>query len=129
MDVKKKAQQKKAAKAKAAREAEASRPGGEVGADGLTYKQRQNRKRAEKKKRKNGYVVQFEKVKLGTITAWGGNISCKCLQHKKCTLPAYKMTEVGTDDMLIRWLLQGVSLKGKKRFTSKSHQLQWKGLD
>ena len=61
VDVKKKAQQKKAAKAKAAREAEASRPGGEVGADGLTYKQRQNRKRAEKKKQERELIEQLKK--------------------------------------------------------------------
>eukprot|EP01052_Picozoa_sp_SAG31_P005869 SAG31_NODE_265_length_18823_cov_5.968863_3_plen_70_part_00 len=61
MDVKKKAQMKRIAKAKAAEEAEASRPGGEVGADGLTYKQRQNRRRAEKKKQEKELVEKLRR--------------------------------------------------------------------
>ena len=52
-----------AVKVKAAKEAEKNRPAGAVGEDGLTYKQRQNRKRAEKKKAERDTVNQVPEAR------------------------------------------------------------------
>lgn len=74
IDTKKRADMKKAVKVKAAKEAEKNRPAGAVGEDGLTYKQRQNRKRAEKKKAERDTVNQLKKQAnkpTGTFTQGG----------------------------------------------------------
>ena len=39
----------------------------------------------------NGYRVTFKKKPVGRITAWRDNLSCNCLLHAKCTLPASKI--------------------------------------
>ena len=85
-----------------------------------------NDERLSKKKIKNGYQVYVGDVKVGQVTTWARGIACKCFLHGgTCRLPALRFEDVDTDDVIISWLLKGLSTRLKVRLTATQHVSKW----
>jgi hypothetical protein len=69
----------------------------------------------------NGYKVKFGGREIGKITAWNTNISCQCLVHAKCRLPAKMIQNFDTDNVLINWLLCAVDMNAVDRLNREEH--------
>ena len=78
-----------------------------------------------KQNTRNGYNVLYKGRRIGAITSWCGNVSCKCHTHTQCGLPAKRLDSLDTDAPLVNWLLAGVSLSGKPRLTPEQHRDMW----
>ena len=67
-----------------------------------------------------GNRVLWNNVHIGTISAWGKNISCHCRIHAGCRSPASTMW--GTDQVLELWLLEAIDSDGVQRVDQATHQ-------
>ena len=67
-----------------------------------------------------GNRVFWNNVHIGTISAWGRNISCHCRIHARCRAPA--CTTWGSDQVLELWLLEAIDIDGVQRVDQATHQ-------
>ena len=68
-----------------------------------------------------GYTVSYKGTPVVKMTAWGNNISCQCMLHASCKMPALTARRVPSDDVLVNWALKAMSLTGELRISKAEH--------